>query len=93
MNFNSFSLKRIPLHYTASRFPIVFNIYENNSCIKCEIEYDESIGQNLIDAIWEKVHILIRTIINSPQKVIHSIDLSTQKEIQQKNNLDISFDF
>lgn len=93
LNFNSFSLKRIPLHYTASRFPIVFNIYENNSCIKCEIEYDESIGQNLIDAIWEKVHILIRTIINSPQKVIHSIDLSTQKEIQQKNNLDISFDF
>jgi surfactin family lipopeptide synthetase A len=92
VELNSFSLKRVPLHFTKSRFPIVFNFYENSD-LKCEIEYDEYVDESVLDTIWEKTQILLSLIINTPDAAIKQFDLSTSKEIQLRNSTDISFDF
>jgi hypothetical protein len=92
MAFNSFDLRRVPVHYTKSRYPVVFNFYENRD-LKCEVEYDESIDLNILDLIWEKMQILLEWVIRNPEQYIDQFDLLTSNELQHRNSIDISFDF
>ncbi|MGE8555601.1 MAG: hypothetical protein ACN6OB_16905 [Chryseobacterium jejuense] len=92
IEFCSFSLRKEKLYQTKARFPVVLYFLESN-CIVCEIDYSEFIDLTFIELIWDKILLLTDWAYENLSKNIEEADLSTAKEKQMKNSLDISFDF
>lgn len=80
------------MHLTHSGFHLLFSFYDNLD-LKCEVEYNENIGQKFLDAIWKKNNDFNQYDFKTPSKIIQTIYLSTLKERELKDTIHFSFDF
>ncbi|REC61333.1 non-ribosomal peptide synthetase [Chryseobacterium pennae] len=92
IGFGTFTLKKKKIHFTLSRFPVVFNFFESNG-LKCEVEYSENIDETILEIIWEKMMLMIDWVTENTETVIETVNLFTHKEIQISRSVDIDFDF
>ncbi|WP_367867788.1 amino acid adenylation domain-containing protein [Pedobacter sp. WC2423] len=92
IDFGTFTLKKQIIHATLSRFPLVFNFFESGG-LRCEIEYVESIDDTFVEIIWDKITLMTDWVTKSPDEIIEKVNLSTHREIQINNSVDIDFDF
>ncbi|MFK7059254.1 amino acid adenylation domain-containing protein [Flavobacterium oreochromis] len=92
INFGEFILERNNVIKTKSRFPIVFNFFENDT-LRCKIEYSEVIEETYLQLILDKLEILIDLLGTSLSAEISSLDLTTIEEKKILDSVEIDFDF
>jgi surfactin family lipopeptide synthetase A len=84
------TIENIPINEVYSKFPMIFNIFEDGNCIKGYIEYNTSFYSNrLIKFISSMFSIVIQEIING----VKDLDKIELDKFETLTEAELDFDF
>jgi len=94
INIDNFVLEPIMQKEFVARLPLVFNFYERETDVICELDYNQVIYQAVdIETIIEKFLRLVEQVAVDPAKsLVHYLSLPDE-EIDSTRKIDISFNF
>ena len=92
--FENFNLKSITYGHKVSRFPILFNFYQNNSNLHCDVDYNTDYYlYSTIEIIIVKLKKFIDGVIKKPSLAIKEYEIKLDIEKKLIENIQIDFNF